>query len=206
MSFILGLGLALILNSIGKGVAIYRTIFILPIAVSPVVTGLTWNMLLNPLYGVVNYLIGLFGIRPLGWTTDIALALPSVIMIDVWQWTPFMMLILYAGLQMLPKEPFEAALIDGASPFQCFWSVTIPLLKPIMAIALIFRGLEAFKAFDVIYTITKGGPGHATETWIIRAYLESFRFHRLEVGAVIGVIMLIVTLIICKRVVRVLDQ
>lgn len=205
ISFLLGFGLALLLNSIDFGVSVYRTVFILPIGVTPVVAGLTWNMLLNPLYGILNYFLELIGIQPLGWTTDIRMALPSVIMIDVWQWTPFMLLILYAGLQMLPKEPYEAALIDGASSLQSFRYVTFPLLKPIIAIAVVLRGLEAFKAFDIIYTITKGGPGRATETWIVRAYMESFRFHRMEMGAVIGIIMLIITILVCRRIVRVLE-
>ncbi len=206
VSFLLGFALALLLNSIHFGVGIYRTIFILPLGVTPVVAGLTWNMLLNPLYGILNYFLEFFGFQPLGWTTDLKMALPSVIMIDVWQWTPFMILILYAGLQMLPKEPYEAAIIDGANSFQNFRYVTFPLLKPIITIAVVLRSLEAFKAFDVIYTVTKGGPGRATETWIIRAYMESFRFHRMEIGAVIGIVMLIITMFICRKMVRFLEQ
>ncbi|HSV31394.1 MAG TPA: sugar ABC transporter permease [Atribacteraceae bacterium] len=206
LSFGFGLALALTLNSLGSGVPIYQTIFILPIGVSPVVVGITWGMLLNPLYGVVNYLIGLVGVEPPEWTTSLSMALPTMILIDVWQWTPFVMLIIYAGLQMLPDEPFEAARIDGASSWQSFHFITVPLLRPIVTIALIFRGLEAFRAFDVIYAITRGGPGHATSTLIIRAYLESFRFHKLEVGATIGLVMLLVTLLISKRLVKVLDQ
>lgn len=206
ISFVLGFAIALLLNSISFGVGIYRTIFILPLGVTPVVAGLTWNMLLNPLYGIANFFLEKLGFQPLGWTTDLKMALPSVIMIDVWQWTPFMMLVLYAGLQMLPREPYEAALIDGAGSFQSFCYITLPLLKPIITIAVVLRGLEAFKAFDVIYTVTKGGPGRATETWIVRAYMESFRFHRMEMGAVIGIVMLVITILVCQRIVKVLEQ
>ena len=198
-SFFLGFIIALLLNSIEEGVKIYRTIFIIPLAISPVVIGLTWGMMLNPLFGIVNFLLKKFlGIRNIGWVTDIKLALPTVIMIDSWQWTPFMMLILYAGLQMLPKEPFEAAMIDGASIWQKFIYLTLPLLRPIIVIALIFRVMEAFKSFDIIYVVTHGGPARATETMTIRAYLESFSYHRLEYGAAIGLIALIITIFFCQ--------
>lgn len=202
LTFFLGFVIALLLSSITRGTDIYRVIFILPLGVSPVIAGLTWGMMLNPLFGVVNFFLEFLGIRGLGWATDIKLALPTVIMIDVWQWTPFMMLILYAGLQMLPKECFEAAMIDGASFWQKFIYITLPLLRPIIVIALIFRLMEAFKSFDIIYTVTKGGPGHATETMIVRAYLEGLKYHKLEYGAVIGLIMLFITIFISQRAVK----
>lgn len=199
LTFLLGLLIALLLRSVRRGLNIYRVIFILPLGVSPVVAGLTWGMMLNPLFGVVNFFLGFLGIRGLGWATDIKLALPTVIMIDVWQWTPFMMIILYAGLQMLPKDCFEAAMVDGASAWRNFIHITLPLLRPIIVIALIFRLMEAFKSFDIIYTVTKGGPGHATETMIVRAYLESLKYHKLEYGAVIGLIMLVMTILISQK-------
>jgi len=202
LTFIVGLLVALLLNSIKRGVSIYRTIFILPLGITPVVAGLTWGMMFNPLFGIVNFLLKFIGLPPLGWATDINLAMPTVIIIDVWQWTPFTMLILYAALQMLPNEPFEAAVVDGASNWQKITYITLPLLKPAMIIALIFRLMDAFRSFDVIYTVTKGGPGYATETLIIQAYLESFRFHKLEYGAAIGLIMLIVTIFISQRAVK----
>jgi len=206
LTFSLGFLIALLLSSITRGINIYRIIFILPLGVSPVVAGLTWGMMLNPLFGVVNFFLQFLGIRGLGWATDIKLALPTVIMIDAWQWTPFMTLILYAGLQMLPKECFEAAVIDGTSLWQKFIYITLPLLRPIIVIALIFRLMDAFKSFDIIYVVTKGGPGHATETMIVRAYLESLKYHKLEYGAVIGLIMLFITIFVSQRAVKRLLQ
>jgi multiple sugar transport system permease protein len=195
---IFGFIIALLLNGIKKGVGIYRTIFILPLAVAPVVAGLTWGMMFNPVFGVVNYLLGFLKIPPLGWATEMKTALITIIIIDTWQWTPFMTIILYAGMQMLPAETYEAARIDGASRMQEIRYITIPLLKPIFIISLIFRFMDAFKSFDVIYSVTKGGPGHATETMVVRAYLESLSYHRLEIGAVIGLILLIITFVVTK--------
>ncbi len=203
---IFGFSIALLLNDIKHGVAIFRTIFILPLAVTPVVAGLTWGMMFNPLFGVVNYLLSFVGIPELGWATEIKTALFTIIIIDTWQWTPFMTIILYAGLQMLPAETYEAAKIDGASRFQEILYITIPLLKPIFIIALIFRFMDAFRSFDVIYTVTKGGPGNATETMVVRAYLESLKYHKLEIGAVIGIILLIITFIITKYALRAMPK
>lgn len=193
-----GFFIALLLNSIKRALGIFRTIFILPLAVAPVVAGLTWGMMFNPLFGVVNYLIEFLGLPPSGWATEMKTALLTIIIIDTWQWTPFMIIILYAGMQMLPSETYEAAKIDGATRIQEIRYIMIPLLKPIFIIALIFRFMDAFKSFDVIYSVTKGGPGHATETMVIRAYLESLSYHRLEIGAVIGIILLIITFVVTK--------
>ena len=195
---LIGFFISFLLNDIKRGKGIFRTIFILPLAITPVVAGLTWSMMFNPLFGVVNYLFGLVGLPELGWATETKTALLTIIIIDTWQWTPFMTVILYAGLQMLPDETLEAAKIDGATRLQEILYITIPLLKPILIIAIIFRFMDAFRAFDIIYTVTKGGPGHATETMVVRAYLESLSYHKLEMGAVIGVVFLIITFIITK--------
>jgi len=198
ITIVLGFFVALLLNSIKKGVKIFRIIFILPLAIAPVVVGLTWGMMLNPIYGIVNHILDTLNLPVSGWATEIKTALITIILIDTWQWTPFIITILYAGMQMLPKESYEAGKMDGVNKFQEIIYITIPLLKPIFIIGLIFRFMDAFKSFDVIYAITKGGPGHATETLVVRAYLESLSFHRLEMGAVIGVFLLIVTFIITK--------
>ena len=195
---IVGFSIALLLNDIKRCAGIFRTLLITPLAIAPVVAGLTWGMMFNPLFGVVNYLLGFLGIPPLGWATEIKTALITIIIIDTWQWTPFMMIILYAGIQMIPVETYEAARIDGANRFQETMYITIPLLKPIFIIALIFRVMDAFRSFDIIYTVTRGGPGNATETIVIRAYLASIKYHRLEIGAVIGIILLIITFIVSK--------
>ncbi len=200
-----GFFIALLLNDIKWGAAIFRTLIIIPLAIAPVVAGLTWRVMLDPLFGVVNYLIGFIGIPPLGWAAEIKTALFTLIIVDTWQWTPFMTIILYAGLQMLPVDVFEAGKIDGVSRFQEIQYITIPLLKPLFIIALIFRFMDAFKSFDIIYAITKGGPGHATETLVIRAFFETFKYHKHEVGAVIGVFLLIVTFAMTKFALKALE-
>lgn len=197
-----GFLIALLLDSVTGRTGAFRTIFILPLAVAPVVSGLTWGMMFNPVYGVINHLLGLVGIPGLGWATEMRTALLTIVIIDTWQWTPFVIVVLYAGLQMLPVEPYESARMDGATRLQEVWFITLPLLKPVFVIALIFRVMDAFKSFDVIYSVTKGGPGHATETMVVRAYLESLSYHRLEIGAVIGVVLLIVTFALTKLALR----
>ncbi len=206
MAFAVGISIAYLINSIERGKNFFRIAFILPLAVAPVVTGLTWNMMLNPLYGVVNYLLKFIGIEGLEWATHSKTALLTVMLIEVWQWSPFMMLILYASFQVLPKEPLEAAMIDGASWWQSFLHVSLPLLKPAIIIALIFRLTDAFKSFDVIYTITRGGPGYASSTLVIRAYLEAFQFHNLEHAAVLGIVMLVISLLISKQAIKFLPK
>ena len=206
ISFVLGLGIAYLLDNIEKGKSFFRIGFILPLAVAPVVAGLTWNMMLNPLYGIINYLLKFVGIEGLQWATHTDTALLTVMLIEVWQWNPFVMLIIYAGFQVLPKEPLEAAMIDGASSWQSFIYVSLPLLKPAIIIAVIFRLTDAFKSFDVIYTITRGGPGYASTTLVIRAYLEAFHFHVLEHAAVFGIVMLIISLIISKQAIKFLPK
>ena len=127
-------------------------------------------------------------------------------MIDVWQWTPFCYLILFAGLQALPHEPFEAARIDGAGAWHQFRFVTVPLLAPIILITLIFRLMEAFRAYDVIYVITQGGPGDATQTMLMRAYYQGFQFHNFNMAAVYGILMLIITTVVAQYAVKLMNR
>lgn len=204
--FLVGLLIAYLLHIIQKGVAFFRVIFILPLAVAPVVTALTWNMILNPLYGVANYFLKLMHIPGLQWAAHSSTALMSVILIEAWQWVPFMILILYAGFQMIPEEPLEAAMIDGASGWQGFIYITLPLLKSTIIIAIIFRLMDAFKSFDIIYSVTKGGPAYATYTMVIGAYQESFPFHSLEKGAVLGIVMLIIAFVGSKQALKYLPK
>lgn len=204
--FFVGLLIAYLLHIIQKGVAFFRVVFILPLAVAPVVTALTWNMILNPLYGVANYLLKFLHIQGLQWAAHTSTALLTVIFIEVWQWVPFMILILYAGLQMIPEEPLEAAMIDGASGWQGFYYITLPLLQSTIIIAIIFRLMDAFKSFDIIYSVTKGGPAYASYTLVIGAYQESFPFHSLEKGAVLGIVMLIISFLGSKQALKYLPK
>jgi multiple sugar transport system permease protein len=203
---VIGFVIASLLNGITRGAAIFRTIFILSLAVTPVVAGLTFGMMFNPLFGIVNYIIGFLGIQPLGWATEIKTALLTLMIVETWQWTPFMMIILYAGLIMLPEDIYEAGRMDGARWWQELLFITLPSLKPVFLIALVFRFMDAFRSFDIIYSMTKGGPGNSTETLVIRAYLESLKYFRLEIGAVIGIILLIITMVGTRLTLRFLPK
>ena len=203
---VLGFAIAYLLNGITRGVMVFRTIFILSLAVTPVVAGLTFSMMFNPLFGVVNYLLSFLGIPALGWATETKTALLTLMIVETWQWTPFMMLIIYAGLIMLPPDVFEAGRMDGVHWWQEIRYITLPSLKPLLLIALIFRAMDAFRSFDVIYSMTKGGPGNSTETLVIRAYLESLKYFRLEMGAVIGIILLLITMVGTRLTLRFLPK
>lgn len=193
----IGLLIALLLNSIKKGRAFYRTLLIIPLGICPVVSSMTWQMMFNPLNGIINYVLTILHLPTSMWHTEINTAMITVIIIETWQWTPFPLLIIYSGLQMVPEEPLEAALIDGASTWQRIRYITIPMVWPIIAIAIIFRVIGTLRSFDIIHIITKGGPGYATDTLINQAFQKSFSFFKLEYGLVVGNILLILTIIIC---------
>lgn len=201
-SFLVGLSLALAMQLVPPTLRWVSTLLILPLAVMPVVSGLTWGMMLNPSLGVINSLLVSLHLSPQLWATDTTTALPTLIGIDIWQWFPFCYLILYAGLQALPHEPYEAAFIDGATRTQQLLFITVPLLMPIILITLTFRMMEAFRAFDVIYVITQGGPGDASKTLLLRAYEQGFLFHNLNVASVYGVVILIVTTVVARYAAR----
>ncbi len=189
-----GLAIAVLLNRIRTGVWVYRALLILPLGVSPVVTGMTWQMMFDPLAGIVNHLLTLVGLPTSLWHTGFETAMLSVIIIESWQWIPFPLFIIYAGLQMLPHEPFEAATIDGATIIQQIRYITLPLIAPVLGLATTLRFIGAFRSFDILYVVTKGGPGRATDTLILQAFQESFSFYRFEYGLVVGKIMLLITL------------
>ncbi|HEV8168258.1 MAG TPA: sugar ABC transporter permease, partial [Pyrinomonadaceae bacterium] len=164
--FLLGLGLALLLNNQIRGRSFFRASLLVPMMLPTVVVGVVWRLMLNPNFGAVNGTLKQFGIdtESLTWTASPKLAMLSVIAVDVWQWTPFVFLVLLAGLQAIPQEPYEAALIDGSSRWQTFRHVTLPLLKPSILIVLLLRTMDLLRVFDQIFILTEGGPGFATET------------------------------------------
>ena len=158
---ILGTVLALSLLKLGerRNSSGYVSLLIVPMTISPVAVGLIWRMLLHPDLGVVNYLLDVVGIGGRAWLGDASTALGTLVVVDAWQWTPFMMLIIYAALLGLPKEPYEAAHLDGASWFRTFFHITLPLAKPMLLTAVLFRFVDALKAYDLVYLTTGGGPG-----------------------------------------------
>jgi multiple sugar transport system permease protein len=192
---ILGMGLALLLNQDIKARSFTRSLILIPMMCTNVVIGLMWRLLLNYQYGMVNYYIGRLGILPVEWLSSPKVAMASVIMVDVWNTTSFVALMLLAGLQTLPDEPYEAAKMDGASSFQTFTYLTLPFLKPIILVVLLWRFIDTFRIFDVIYLLTAGGPARVTETISIYVYRYGFQSFNLGVAASASFIMMLIMLV-----------
>ncbi len=193
----LGLGLALLLNRDFRGANFIRTTFLLPMISTPIVISLIWMIMFNPSIGVLNYLLGLIGIPPCLWVASVNLVIPSLVLVDTWQWTPFVSLILLAGLRSLPVEPFESAIVDGANGWQILWRITLPLLRPIIFSALIFRTIDIIKVFETIFVITAGGPGNASTTLAIYAFKRAFKYFDLGYGSATILFFLIFVTILC---------
>ena len=194
IEFVLGMGLALLLNHDLRGSHWLRAAILLPMMCTNVVIGLTWRLLLNYEFGLVNYYLGVVGLRPVEWLSSPAMAMPAVILVDVWNTTSFVALMLLAGLQSLPDEPFEAARIDGASAWQSFLYLTLPLLRPVILVALLWRLIDTFRIFDVIYLLTAGGPARATEAVSIYIYRYGFQSFNLGYASAASYIMILIML------------
>jgi multiple sugar transport system permease protein len=194
-SMLVGMLVALVLNRDGRGARWSRTLMLLPMVATPTATSLVWMMMFNPTLGVLNYFLKVLGLPPSLWVADPIWALPTIIMVDVWHFAPFAGLILLAGLKSLPVEPFESAMMDGANRVQLFTLITLPLLRPVMLVVLLFRTIDALKVFDLIWVMTAGGPGFNSETLYIYAYNHAFKYLDLGYGsAVIVVFTLVVSI------------
>jgi multiple sugar transport system permease protein len=207
IEFLIGLGLALILNQSLRARAGFRALLLLPMMLPPVVVGIVWRLMLNSNFGAVNGTLQKFGVNTetLTWTASPKLAMVAVIIADVWQWTPFMFLILLAGLQAIPQEPYEAAVIDGSSAWQTFRHITLPLLKPAILIALLLRTMDLLRVFDHIFILTEGGPGLATETLSLYIYRTAFRFSNFGYAAAMSFVLLLITNVISVGYIRLLQ-
>jgi multiple sugar transport system permease protein len=205
--FLLGLGLALLLNTQIRGRGLFRASLLVPMMLPAVVVGVVWRLMLNPNFGAINGTLKQFGINTdsLTWTASPRLAMASVIAVDVWQWTPFVFLVLLAGLQAIPQEPYEAALIDGSSRWQTFRHVTLPLLKPSILIVLLLRTMDLLRVFDQIFILTEGGPGFATETISLYIYRTAFRFFDFGYAAAMSFVLLALTNVISAIYIRFLE-
>ena len=196
IQMVLGFGIAFLINAEWRGQPVLRALFLIPMVVAPVVAGGVWRMLLDPLWGLANYVLGIFGIGPMNWLADPTLAMVTLVMIDTWRWTPFVTLIATAALLSLPRDVFEAADIDGATWWTKLWSITIPLLLPIIAAVFVVRWLGAVKMFDIALAATNGGPGRATNVLNLFIYEEAFRSLKFAESAAMAVIILILTMIL----------
>jgi multiple sugar transport system permease protein len=206
LEFLLGLALALLLNREMRGRAGFRAALLVPMMLPPVVVGVVWRLMLNPNFGAINGTLKALGVKTdsLTWTASPSLALASVVAVDVWQWTPFMFLVLLAGLQAIPQEPYEAALIDGASRWQTFRDVTLPLLRPAILVALLLRTMDLLRVFDQIFILTEGGPGFATETVSLYIYRAAFRFGDFGYAAAMSFVLLLLTNVVSLLYIRML--
>jgi multiple sugar transport system permease protein len=181
---------------------------LVPMMLPAVVVGVVWRLLLNPNYGPINSGLRSLGINSdlLTWTASPKLAMLSVIVVDCWQWTPFMFLVLLAGLQAIPLEPYEAALIDGSNRWQTFRHITLPLLRPAILIALLLRTMDLLRVFDQIFILTEGGPGFATETLSLYIYRTAFRFFDFGYAAALSFVLLAITNVISMVYIRLLQS
>jgi len=193
---VLGLLLALLLHNNARLFRLSRSLFIAPMVIPPVIAGLIWKMLLIPNLGGVNALLGVVGLPGPNWLASPGLAVFSVGMVGVWQDTPFVMLLLLAALQGLPSEPLEAARVDGASPWQLFRDIMFPLLVPALLVALLFRVINSLAIFPIIYVLTGGGPGRATEMLNYYTYTQAFQYLNLGYGAALAVALFVLVLLL----------
>jgi ABC-type sugar transport system permease subunit len=203
---VLALVLAVLLNQALPGRAIFRTVLFLPVVLSFVVIGLLWSWIYNYNFGLINGVLGLVGLPGLkqDWLGDSAIALGALIVVDIWKWFGFHMVIYLAGLQSIPGELYEAARIDGASSWQSFWRITLPLLQPITLINVTLATLGAFNVFDLVYVMTEGGPVNSTNVAMMDIYLQAFQFYRFGYAAAMSFVLLVLVSTISLVLVRVL--
>lgn len=203
LELVLGLGLALLLNQRLRGAAFFRTLFIIPMALAPIAIGYTWRMLYHETIGPLNAILASLGLPGVPWLSTMTVARLSIILVDVWQWTPFVFIVLLAALQALPQDVLEAAQLDGASSWQLFGHVILPmLLSAILAVGLL-RMLEAFKIVDTIFILTGGGPGVSTESLTLHAYYIGFLSFDLAYGATIALSLFVLVLLVTTVLLRV---
>jgi multiple sugar transport system permease protein len=188
LPLILGTLAALIFNSRLPLRGVLRGLFVMPMMATPVAIALVWTMMFHPQLGVLNYLLSLVGIEPQGWVFNPSTVIPSLVLVETWQWTPLVMLIVLGGLAAIPLEPYESAAIDGANALQRFRYITLPMIAPFLMVAVIIRTIDALKSFDIIYAITQGGPGTASETINLYLYSVAFAYYDVGYGSAIAVV------------------
>lgn len=175
---VLGVTVALILEREFKGKGVAKLLLLLPMVATPVAIGLAWTLFYEPTIGLANYVLKGLGLPASKWIASNTAVIPSLAIVDIWEWTPMIALMVMAGLAALPAEPFESAKVDGANAWQRFRHITLPLLSPTIVVAVVLRGIEGLKTFDIIYVMTAGGPGQASETLNIYSYNLSFNYFR----------------------------
>ena len=195
LEFLLGLGFALLVDKYLQRLTLIKTILLIPMMLPPIAVALNWRLLMQPRFGVINDVLSrVFGLEPVLWTAKIETAMISLIIVDVWEWTPFVFLMVLAGLAGLPRDPYEAADIDGANAWHKFRDLTWPFLKPVIAIVVLLRVMDAFRIFDQVFILTRGGPAGATETLSLYLYKIAFQFFDLGYASAMSLFMLVLTI------------
>jgi multiple sugar transport system permease protein len=190
----IGLGMAHLLHTNFRGRNFFRVLFLIPMACPPIAVAFLWKMMLHPDIGVINSALQALGFAKVKWTTSTIIAPFTIIMVDVWEWTPFMFLALLAAFQSLPVEIYDAAAVDGASKFQIFRKITIPLVTPIIVTIVLIRVIDAFKLFELVFGITSAGPANATEALSYYVYLTGIKWFDLGKGAAMSWVFLVIVL------------
>ena len=189
---VLGVALAMFFSLELKGSWFVRGILVLPMLITPIIVGVMWRALLNPDWGLVNWAITAIGLTPPNWLGSIEMAMKTLIFVEVWQWTPFVFIIVFARLQALPQDVFEAAQLDGASRFATFRRITLPMLMPAIIFAAVFRAVDSFRSFDLIYGLSYGGPARSTTTLSFFSFQNGFQFQNYGYAAAVAYMMLII--------------
>jgi multiple sugar transport system permease protein len=193
---ILGVAIALFMNGEMRGKNLTKTLFLLPMVATPVAVGMVWLLLYEPTIGLANHVLKLVGVAAQPWLTSRRTVLGSLMLIDVWQWTPIIMLISLAGLAILPRDPYDSARIDGANRLQILTKITLPLVMPTILIGILIRLIDALKTYDIIYSTTQGGPGEASETLNILGYVLGFSYFKMGLGAALIVLFVVTVTVV----------
>lgn len=189
---VLGIALALALEHPVRGMAIFRTIFILPMMIAPIAVGLAWRYMFDAQFGLINAVLGLFNIKAMTWLADPTLAFVAIVIADIWQWTPFVFIMMLAALASVDGAVMEAARIDGANWWQQIFLVKLPMVMHVIAITLMMRLIDAFRVLEVVYVLTFGGPGNSTEILALHIYKTAFVGQQMGVAAAVSVLLLVV--------------
>ena len=193
---LLGLGIALLLRPRTLVNDVMSLLLILPLMIAPAIAALMWKLMTNPNFGIMSYLVSLIGFEDFRWASSPSTAMFTVVLVDVWVYTPFMMILLLAGLRALPRQPFEAAELDGVPPSFVFFRITLPMLTPYIITATLFRMLESIQQFDIIYAMTQGGPGDSLMVFQVQAYLERFQYTNVARSAAFLMVLWVITFIL----------
>ena len=200
------MGLALLATSRIRAMGVIRTVMLFPLMIAPVIAGVLWRTLFHPTYGVVNAALGLVGIPPQEWLGSPSQALPAVIIVEIWQNLPVVAFVLAAGIQSLPVDLYKAAHVDGASQWQIFTRITLPLLRPVILVLLLLRIMDAFKVFDIVFTMTYGGPGQTTELLSMLIYKTGLRFFQIGQASAMSWVFLVGIFLISLYFIRKLQR